>query len=172
MNQLRISALPLIAAATVFSSSAVRAEAWTSYPGASCTSDGAAARPTDGTLLNISPTSSGYTTFSCPVPRSFQTGTNSGPSPTTVFVIVKSTNGSVDFSCKLRAVDFNGAVSDQASFLAPTAAALSSIHTTFWGGELQVNGPFSDQGYSAILRCQVPNYLPAPGGILSYRVRH
>ncbi len=29
-----------------------------------------------------------------------------------------------------------------------------------------------DHGYVTLLRCQVPNYPPTPGGIISYQVRH
>lgn len=169
MTRFHLSALPLIAAATLFVGTAAHAETWTSYPGANCTSDGPVTRPTNGSLLNMTPSLSGYSTFSCPVPRNFPL---SGTAPTTyVYINFKASDGPAAFFCVLRSVDSFGDVVDSASLTVPKAWSVANTKD-HWGGPLQVSGQSNDNGYSTTLRCQVPNYPTTPGGIFSYLVRH
>jgi hypothetical protein len=169
MSRTHLVVPKLLAAALALAGAAASAQTWTSYPGAACSSDGAVQRPSNGSLLNLTPQLSGYSTFSCPVPRDFPT---SGPTPTTyVYVNFKATDGPADFFCVLRSVDWFGDVSHSSSLTVPKAWQVSNVKDV-WGGEMQVSGPSHDAGYSVVLRCQVPNYLSMPGGIISYRVRH
>lgn len=170
MFRIRPSTPSLFVAATLaLAGTAAQAETWTTHAGATCTSDGAVQRPSNGSLLNITPQFSGYSTFSCPVPRNFVT---SGAVPTTyVYVNFKASDGPAAFYCVLRSVDYFGDVADSDSLTVPKAVNVSNIKDV-WGGELQVSGPSGQSSYSAILRCQVPNYPGTPGGIISYMVRH
>lgn len=159
----------LLAAALALAAAVAQAETWTTHPGAGCTSDGTMQRPTNGALLNITPQFSGYSTFSCPVPRNFLT---SGPVPSTyVYVNFKASDGPAAFYCVLRSVDYFGDIIDSDSLTVPKAWQVANIKDQ-WGGPLEVNGTSGQSSYSVILRCQVPNYPGTPGGIISYMVRH
>ncbi len=168
MNRLHLSTLPLITATALFAGTAAQAETWSSYPGAACTSDGPMTRTTNGSLLNAMPLYSGYSTFSCPVPRNFPLG---GTSPTTyVYINFKASDGPADFFCVLRSIDYSGVIADTDSLTVPKAWNTNVLKQ--WGGPLEVSGPSNDHGYVTLLRCQVPNYPTTPGGIISYQVRH
>lgn len=169
MTRFHLSTLPLIASAALFAAQPAHAESWSTHPGASCSSDGPTLRPVDGALHNFTPSNSGYATFSCPVPRNFE---SSGPLRNTyVYINFQATNGTADFFCKLRSMNFFGDVVDSDSLTVPKLANITNIKGHF-GGPLQVNGPVTEYGYGVVLRCQVPNAMGLFGGIISYSVRH
>lgn len=156
------------AAALLLTATAAQAETWSSYPGAACTSDGTVIRPTNGSLLAFSVNNSGYSTFSCPIKRTFPL--SNGAPTLYVYLNVKINNGSSDFLCMLRSVDSFGTIYDSDShtfpkyYQAPNTTATSGNHMT-------VAAVPTENGYSAILRCQVPHYAGMPAGIISYYVR-
>lgn len=159
----------LLAAALALAAAAAQAQTWTTHPGAGCTSDGSVNRPTNGSLLNYTGQFTGYSTFSCPVPRNFA---DSGPVTSTyVYVNFKASDGPAAFYCVLRSVDYWGDIIDSDSLTVPKAWQVNNIKNQ-WGGPLEVNGSSTQSSYSVILRCQVPNYPATPGGIISYMVRH
>ena len=169
MSHTHWPALSVAAVATMLACSAAHAVTWTTYPGAGCVSEGPAVRPTDGSLRNVNPAFTGYSAFSCPVPRNFST---TGSVPTTyVYIHVKAANGTTDFFCRLRSIDMFGDVADSASVTVPKLVSVSNVKGV-WGGAMEVSGPSSQNGYSVILRCNVPNDLASQGGIISYMVRH
>lgn len=169
MTRLSAIAPTLITTALALSAGAAQAETWAVHAGATCTSDGTTQKLTNGALMNVTPQLSGYSTFSCPVPRGFVTG---GPTQTTyVYLNVKATDGPADFYCVLRSVDYLGDIVDSDSLTAPKAVNVPNVKKV-WGGVLEVTGSPGLTSYSTILRCQVPNYVALGGGIISYMVRY
>ena len=156
------------AAALLLTATAAQAETWSSYPGAACTSDGSVTRPTNGSLLAISVYTSGYSTFSCPIKRTFPL--SNGAPTLYVYVNAKINNGSSDFLCVLRSVDSVGNIHDSDSHTFPKYYQYPNATATS-GNQMTVAAVPTDNGYSAILRCQVPNYAGMPAGIISYYVR-
>jgi len=156
------------AAALLLTATAAQAETWSSYPGAGCTSDGTVTRPTNGSLLAISVYNSGYSTFSCPIKRTFPL--SNGAPTLYVYANVKINNGSSDFLCVLRSVDSFGTIYDSDSHTFPKYYQAANTTATS-GGQMTVAAVPTDNGYSAILRCQVPHYAGMPAGIISYYVR-
>lgn len=159
-----------IATLGVAAAAGAHADTWTAYPGASCTSDGLVTMPSDGSLLAVSPYTTGYQTFSCPI---FRTFSDSAGSPSFyVYVDAKVNNGQSDFLCVLRATDRYGKVlhSDSHTFHKLWEAPTTDRHA---GAPLTLPAvTSSNAGYRATLRCRVPNYPGVPAGIISYEVRN
>lgn len=158
----------LALAALSFGCTLAQAESYVTYPGATCSSDGPAAALTNGALVSMSPQTTGYTTFTCPIVRRFDMAGQ--PSTLYVYLSVRLSHSLTDFLCVLRSVTYEGEIYDSDSHTFPTRGASSNTQGT-GGYSLTVSKPPTDTAYTANLRCRVPNYLGSQAGILSYHVR-